>query len=437
MPYTESSSFNHEQQIQYGNLTEFFGAAERQRPLAARRLANVVTGLIGTEKTEEEMNPRKKQEKLEKDLGDAKVGLAILDDWIYDMCAERFNVRLSLVESGKKKGAIALGLVKLPTYEELINVDGRPSGELYEQIITSLLPMFSARMKKALECGLTPKQILGGLVYESVGSKLSSEGSPLLRQALQKPLRGNFAMLRDALGIPDVAETSGFRVAESAVRKDKPVFAPVPKPPAPSRAIQFGPPDELPANSSPQPDERIRFGGTDTTDLLEQLIMIDEHKSDRSFEAGEVMIQILEDLVYMTDAERREFVGACLGKELNFVTDIDMAQTYANLIQTGVDRHAHLGFTLKTYKLPLEVATNALESIAALQARPLSSPQQQWEGIGTNLKILITSFGAMSQADRETLASAMYEGRGLLPEIAVAQLYADTVQTAIDAKATF
>jgi len=43
-------------------------------------------------------------------------------------------------------------------------------------------------------------------VAESVGSRLSANGSDILRKALEKPLAGHFEWIREALKIPDVAE---------------------------------------------------------------------------------------------------------------------------------------------------------------------------------------------------------------------------------------
>ena len=57
--------------------------------------------------------------------------------------------------------------------------------------------------------GLSPKDIVGGLLRESIGSKLSANGSVVLREALDKPLQGHFEWLREALGVPGRCNASG------------------------------------------------------------------------------------------------------------------------------------------------------------------------------------------------------------------------------------
>ena len=72
------------------------------------------------------------------------------------------------------------------------------------------LARFSLAVVDSLGVGLSPKDIVGGLLRESIGSKLSANGSVVLREALDKPLQGHFEWLREALGVPDVATQVGF-----------------------------------------------------------------------------------------------------------------------------------------------------------------------------------------------------------------------------------
>jgi len=195
MATAESRNFSPEQQSAYRQIAGFFGRGEREFPAAAGQLVNVVGGLVGEEQTTER--------KLQEGMGNIDVGLALIGDWLKETGADGFEVKLGF--GGGAKKAIGRSQVNFPTASDLIRIRGRVNPELQEQI-PQLLSSFSRQIRGGLDVGLSPRQIVGGLVAESVGSRLSANGSDILRKALEKPLAGHFEWIREALKIPDVAE---------------------------------------------------------------------------------------------------------------------------------------------------------------------------------------------------------------------------------------
>jgi len=200
MATTEIERFSPEQQQAYRQIAGFFGRAESEFPAAAGQLVNVVGGLVGEQ--------RVNRQELQAGMGNIDVGLALIGDWLKETGAEGFDVNLGF--GGGAKKAIGRSKVKFPTASDLIRIRGRVDPELKAQI-PPLLSSFSRQIKGGLDVGLSPRQIVGGLVAESVGSRLSADGSANLREALIKPLAGHFEWIRDALKISDVAGQTGFK----------------------------------------------------------------------------------------------------------------------------------------------------------------------------------------------------------------------------------
>ena len=210
---TETLRFLPEQQQAYQRISGFFGRAEAEYPAAAKQLVGVVGGLVGDQQTTER--------KLQDGMGNIDVGLALIGDWLKETGADGFEVKLGL--GGGTKKVIGRRQVKFPTASDLIRVRGSVSPDLQKQM-PPLLASFSRQVKGGLDVGLAPRQIVGGLVAESVGSRLSVNGSTTLRSALGKPLDGHFEWIREALKIPDAAEQPGFTAkAAPAVEQKKPV----------------------------------------------------------------------------------------------------------------------------------------------------------------------------------------------------------------------
>lgn len=217
MSRSPEQDFSPEQQHAYGQIAGFFARAEYEFPAAAGQLVNVVGGLVGEQRTT--------QRKLQEGMENIDVGLALIGDWLREAGADGFKVKLGLGGGAKKSKSIARKLVPLPDASSLIEAASRGNPRSSEQI-QSLLSLFSMQVWRALDVGLSPRQIVGGLVAESVGSRLSANGSEILREALKKPLAGHFEWIREALGIPDAAIQPGFTEKETlsatAVKRDEP-----------------------------------------------------------------------------------------------------------------------------------------------------------------------------------------------------------------------
>lgn len=260
MATTEARGFSPEQQQAYQQIAGFFGRAEKESPAAAKQLVNVVGGLVGDQQTT--------QEKLRDGMKNIDVGLALIGDWLKETGAEGFEVVLGF--GGGAKKAIGRSQVNFPTASDLIRVKGRVDPELQRQI-PPLLSSFSRQIRSGLDVGLSPRQIVGGLVAESVGSKLSASGSANLRQALNKPLGGHFEWIREALKIPDVAEQSGFKPVSPP--EAKPVVAPKPLPEAAKAGGEkTGLPAFLKEGELPEGYKRVNL----VSPAREQLVRLDE-----------------------------------------------------------------------------------------------------------------------------------------------------------------
>lgn len=216
MATAEVGGISPEQQQAYQRIAGFFGGVEKQWPQAAGKLVDVVGGLVGDQQTT--------RRELQAGMGNIDIGLALIGDWLKETGAEGFEVRLGL--GGGAKKAIGRSQVKFPNVSDLIRVGGRVNPELQAQI-PPLLSSFSRQIRGGLDVGLSPREIVGGLVAESVGSKLSADGSANLRSALEKPLAGHFEWIREALKIPDVVGQPGF---QPMVAEPKPATAPKPLP---------------------------------------------------------------------------------------------------------------------------------------------------------------------------------------------------------------
>ena len=196
---SERLHLNPEQQAAYNELASFFGRAEESWPVATTKLVNIVGGLVG-----EKPNTQKQ---LADDMKNIDVGLALIGDWLGDMGLAKFDVNLGF--GGGAKKAIGRARISFPAFSDLTRVKGKDNQDLEAQTI-NLLTSFSRRVEDGLKKGLSSKEIIGGLVKESIGSGLSIGGSLPLRLVLEKPVNGHFEWLRDALGVPDVATQAGF-----------------------------------------------------------------------------------------------------------------------------------------------------------------------------------------------------------------------------------
>ena len=188
-------------------LSAFFGWAEKAHPLGAQELVGVIRSLMpesGKAVTEREIR---------KGLTDPDLdmGFNVLSSWLGKVTGKGFrDINWPKDEAFLAGAKIAKG-ISFPAKEKV------SSREVQET-----LKSFSATMKKAEAKGMRPIQIVGNLLRESVGSKLTNNGSITLRGELARALGGdqNLRWLRGALEIKDVAET------KPAVEPKKPVDQP-------------------------------------------------------------------------------------------------------------------------------------------------------------------------------------------------------------------
>ena len=204
--------FNPEQAGVYASLQDRFSSAEQDHPEAAKRIVEVFTDLF------KDPNGRPVTEKsIREGMADISIGLSVLGDWLNEIGQEAkigretsdigFFVKLGWMDETKKTAGKKLGKIpQFPTFSKLTEGgnDALKKSMKYE------LARFSLAVVDSLGVGLSPKDIVGGLLRESIGSKLSANGSVVLREALDKPLQGHFEWLREALGVPDVATQVGF-----------------------------------------------------------------------------------------------------------------------------------------------------------------------------------------------------------------------------------
>lgn len=204
--------FNPEQAGQYGKLNLCFSTAERENPEAAERIAAVFTDLF----KDPSGKPVTKQS-VKEGMADLPIGLSVFGDWFNDIAIEikaektspylGFSVKLGWMDEAKKAaGKVSGKIPQLPTFSKLIE-GGNAS--LRKSMLKEIYRL-SATVADSVYMGLSPKDIVGGLLVESIGSGLSANGSSLLREALNKPLQGHFEWLRETLGVPDVATQAGF-----------------------------------------------------------------------------------------------------------------------------------------------------------------------------------------------------------------------------------
>ena len=175
-------------------LPAFFGWAEKTHPQGVHELVGVIRSLMpesGKAVTEREI----REGLTDPDLD---MGFNVLSTWLGKVTGKGFRDIGWPMDEVFLKGAKATKGIIFPAKEK---VSGRE--------VQETLKSFSATMKKAEANRMRPITIVGGLLQESVGSKLTNNGSITLRGELARALGGdqNLRWLRGALEIKDVAET--------------------------------------------------------------------------------------------------------------------------------------------------------------------------------------------------------------------------------------
>lgn len=199
-----------EQAEVYQALTGFFGSAEKIYPDGTAQIASVLTSLIGDQQVD--------RGAVRLGLSRPQVGLALLAAWLDEIKLAGAPVEVPEIRLGitdRAIAAVARRQIQFPSYVQLVSKAGRVDERLHSQV-DSTLRQFSGLVASAGRIGLRPKEILGGLLAESIGSQLSARGSRILRTALEKPIGGHFEWLREGLGVADVAAKPGLRAPGKA-----------------------------------------------------------------------------------------------------------------------------------------------------------------------------------------------------------------------------